>query len=232
MVIYSCYTFGMKKYSAGFSLVEIMVVVVIIGIISSFTYVSFSKSSAKGRDAERKTDLRALQAAIEQYKSKEGLYPEGCNAAGSWSGQVGTIYECPSASGEYILGLAPEYIAKLPTDPKLVDNSPNPSDSGYIYLVNSERSVYKLMALNTVESELVTYNHPLVRCGDMVPSSNECKSVPPNASGVGPYNQGFLPPSQCNTASIYNNDYAVWGGYASGANERIREFETDRIRCK
>ena len=109
-----------------------------------------------------------------------------------------------------------------------------------MYTVDDDGLVYKFMALNTVESESVPRTHEFARCGDVNNSQNECAAVPDSPLDSGGYNQSGSTPSQCNTPSQYNNDYAVSAGYArrgiafsnSYTTEKGREYGTDLIRCK
>lgn len=229
----------MKKSHAGFTLVEILIVVAVVGILSAVLYANFSDAREKARDAKRKTDLKTLQAAIELYKNDHGRYPAGCNAptinfsaTNNWSGQPGSGagYECPAGT-PYIIDLAPKYIPVLPTDPKL-----NGVGSGYMYTTNPTGTVYKLIVMNTVESEQVRYDvnppHPYVRCGKVTAAVSECSSIPSSAGGPYPgYNTGYGSQNNCRPPEIYN-DYAVSGGYADAATEKAMEYYTDIIRCK
>ncbi len=243
---------------SGFTFVEVLVVTAVLSIMAAVIILPVYQGLEQSRDADRQTDLSTLASAIELYKLENGRYPEGCNPSsgmdvtndshwlGVWSGQKGSGYDCIPASGEYIIGLAPEFIPVLPTDPKLnIDET----YSGYVYTTNPEGTVYKLMALNTVEDEIVTYLHPLSRCGDINLGSgangNECAIVPtptgfyPNTNpSCGTYNCFGSQAPSCDTSEI-NNDYAVWGGYASGGrsgmwrdSEKAREYFSDQIRCK
>lgn len=64
------YTFKMK----GFTLLEILIVVVLIGILSSLAVATFSNTAEKGRAAEAKTQLLMIQAAEDIYYSQNGKY--------------------------------------------------------------------------------------------------------------------------------------------------------------
>jgi prepilin-type N-terminal cleavage/methylation domain-containing protein len=146
----SCYTEGdMRKLQSGFTLVEVLLVIAIIGVLTTVAIVNFGNAREMSRDAQRKADLRNLQNAVELYKNKYGEYPEGCNGTEEWSGENGTDYACPaSAGGQYIVGLAPEFVPVLPVDPLRKSG-----DYGYVYVVNNEKTVYKIVAQNSVESD-------------------------------------------------------------------------------
>ena len=64
------------KDKTGFTLAEIMIVVAIIGIISMIVIPNLSKMHDRGNIAQAKSNLRALQAAAENYYVHNGnTYP-------------------------------------------------------------------------------------------------------------------------------------------------------------
>ena len=59
----------------GFTLLELLVVISIIGILMAFGVVAYSTAQQKGRDAKRIADIKAMQNGFEQYASAHsGLY--------------------------------------------------------------------------------------------------------------------------------------------------------------
>ncbi len=149
----------MKKRMAGFTLLELLVVITIIAILVVVGLSSFGGIKDKSNDAKRQADLRMVENALSLYKQKYGRYPARCtNSHANWSGEAGTNYACNSGS-EYIEGLVPEFISALPRDPRPVSGN-----QGYAYTVNAEGTVYKFMAKNTVESDDIGYDHPFQSC--------------------------------------------------------------------
>lgn len=64
-----------NKYS-GFTIVELLIVVVVIGVLAALVLNSFSSAQARARDTSRITKLNAIKKAIEGYYAENGRYPE------------------------------------------------------------------------------------------------------------------------------------------------------------
>jgi prepilin-type N-terminal cleavage/methylation domain-containing protein len=68
----------------GFTLLELLVVIGIIGVLVALATVAYSSAQVGGRNARRKQDLVAIQSALEQYYSENSFkYPvdSSCQAA-------------------------------------------------------------------------------------------------------------------------------------------------------
>lgn len=105
-----------KQSQRGFTFMEIMIVMVLLGILVTMVTGSFTSSSRRGRDNRRKSDLHNIQTALEAYMSDKGVYPE--------SSVDGEIVGC-GFSGSEICGWGMAfvdqndtvYMVKLPDDP-------------------------------------------------------------------------------------------------------------------
>src|SRR5689334_4379416 len=65
---------NMKEKEAGFTLVELMVVVAIIGILVAVAIPQYSKYQAKARQSEAKTALGAVYTAEQSFSVENGSY--------------------------------------------------------------------------------------------------------------------------------------------------------------
>lgn len=61
--------------SKGFTLIEMMVVMSIIGILMALTLTGIGSSRKGARDARRKVDLETIRSGLEMYKSDCNFYP-------------------------------------------------------------------------------------------------------------------------------------------------------------
>lgn len=64
----------MKK--TGFTLLELLIVISIIGILVTVAVASYTSAQKKARDSRRMTDIKSIQTAAEQFYSDQGAkYP-------------------------------------------------------------------------------------------------------------------------------------------------------------
>lgn len=63
------------KARRGFTLIELLIVIAVIGLLASIVLVGLSGFRASGRDARRLSEIRQVQALLEQYFNKCGAYP-------------------------------------------------------------------------------------------------------------------------------------------------------------
>jgi len=104
-----------KNKNLGFTLIELLVVVSLIGVLATLVLSNLNAARERGRDAQRKADMRNLQTALRIYYNDCGKYPinQSSNIAGC--GTCGTPSLCPWGSA-FETNLA-VYMKKLPSDP-------------------------------------------------------------------------------------------------------------------
>lgn len=101
--------------SEGFTLIELLIVVAIIGILAALLTTNFVAIRERARDAQRKSDLRQMQSALELYRSDNGAYP---STSGTYTLPIGVISgdgSCPDAGSFTSNGTT--YMQKIPCDP-------------------------------------------------------------------------------------------------------------------
>jgi prepilin-type N-terminal cleavage/methylation domain-containing protein len=64
-----------KTRSSGFTIVELLIVIVVIGILATLVIVTFTGIQQKGRNSQRQTDINAVQSHVEAFYADKGYYP-------------------------------------------------------------------------------------------------------------------------------------------------------------
>ncbi|MFZ7318559.1 type IV pilin protein [Comamonas jiangduensis] len=107
----------MQRKQNGFTLIELMIVVAIIGILSAVAYPSYTEYIMRGHRADARAGLLQAQMWLERAATATGVYPTNANpapvlpAALSWANDGSKRYTISlSASTEtsYTLTAAPK----------------------------------------------------------------------------------------------------------------------------
>ena len=64
------------KHNSGFTLVELIIVIAIIGILAAISIPAFKPAPDRAREAVLKTDLHTMREAFDQYFADKAHYPE------------------------------------------------------------------------------------------------------------------------------------------------------------
>ena len=97
-----------KNLVRGFTLIEIMVVVFIIGLLASIVTVSVNQSRMRGRDSRRMADLDTIRNAVEMFANQNnGTYP----------GTSGTTYTSAAGAGWLTAIVTGGILTTSPVDP-------------------------------------------------------------------------------------------------------------------
>ena len=105
----------------GFTLVELMVVIAILGVLAAIAIPKFGDATATANTAKIQADLRTMDAAIVMYQAQNGADPANLDA------------------------LKPGFIVEIPTVPKgdcfIGGTSPVAGPKGYYYNSTLKRAV-------------------------------------------------------------------------------------------
>ncbi len=117
----------------GFTLVEIIIVISIIGILATIVTMSVLSIRQHGRNAERSTDISLILNAIYQYAlDNNNQLPATITTATTTICRTGAA-TCIGLIDLSVLTLNQKYIPTLPTDPL----STSTTSTGYSLLKNS-----------------------------------------------------------------------------------------------
>ncbi len=70
---------SLKSKQSGFTIVELLIVIVVIGILAALVITTFTGIQQKARNTERTTDIKALHGQVEAYYAQNGKYPTLAN---------------------------------------------------------------------------------------------------------------------------------------------------------
>lgn len=65
-----------RRYQAGFTLIELMIVVVIVGVLTAIAYPSYQQSVLRSSRADAQADMLELTQWLERRYTVNGVYPD------------------------------------------------------------------------------------------------------------------------------------------------------------
>lgn len=117
------------KTEEGFTLIELIFVVIIIAVLAGIALVNMGASEDDAKTAIVKADLRMLATAIKVYKAKEGEFPESLDAL---------LHEGPKGYKPLLEALPIDPYAKITEEDKTTDY--NYSKTAIEATVSSDKS--------------------------------------------------------------------------------------------
>lgn len=110
----------MSNKPRGFTIVELLIVIVIIAILAAITIVAYNGIQQRARDAQRIQDVKTIAKALEMYYLDNGEFPShSCGSScpvpkkgGPWSTTADGSWSVLEAA------LVPKYLSALPKDPQ------------------------------------------------------------------------------------------------------------------
>ena len=99
-----------RQTSKGFTLIEVMVVIVILGILSALIVPNIIHKAGDARVAAAKADVAAIGQALDMYKLDNSSYPSSDQG-------LEALVKKPSGSPEPRNWNSNGYLKKLPMDP-------------------------------------------------------------------------------------------------------------------
>jgi len=125
----------MKKSNQGFTLIEIMVVVVILGILGALIIPNIMGRTDDARSTAARNDLRNIASALELYRLDNYDYP-------STDQGLEALVSEPSGFPEPVNWNSDGYLKKLPVDPWQTEYqyiSPGAESEFDLYSLGSDR---------------------------------------------------------------------------------------------
>ena len=105
---------------AGFTLIEMLIVVVVLGILSGIAVFAVQSLTGTSVQAACKSDYKTVEVAVEAYKAQLGIYPtqgqdgiSGTATDAVMTSTLGTCSERPSSSASAISTLSLPYMRRV-----------------------------------------------------------------------------------------------------------------------
>ena len=112
----------MTKRTKGFTLVEILIVVIILGILAAIIIPQFTDASEGARDSSIQSNLQAMRAQFELYKAQHNdTYPwatDQTNAAFDTDADTQTHLTTKTDAAGAAGGTLGPYMQNVPTNPR------------------------------------------------------------------------------------------------------------------
>jgi len=129
---------GKTQKQTGFTIVELLIVIVVIGILAAITIVAYNGVQKRASDSRRKSDIELIAKALEMYYIDVGRYPAGSGSTtinASWSTTA-------DASWQNLINALKPYVATLPSDPISTPSVAVTGSSGYNYAYYANNSTF------------------------------------------------------------------------------------------
>ena len=127
----SGFTHLRRSAEHGFTLVELMVVIVIIGLLATIVALNVLPAAGTARAATAKADVAVLEQALDQYRLDNISYPNATEG-------LQALLTAPATLAQPQRYRQGGYIKKLPQDPW---------DRAYLYRVPGQRGAFDIVSL-------------------------------------------------------------------------------------
>lgn len=159
--------------TAGFTIVELVVVIAVIGILVTIGTIAYRSIQDKTNFSIIDTDLKTIKASVEKYYAKNGSYP---TTADVWKFRA-------RDGNDFIPGLYPDFYTSPLPDVMTGSKTTNTQNT---YAYRSNGAYYRLIRyapipateLSQVPSELISPSCATDRWGYWVNTASPCNVAP------------------------------------------------------
>lgn len=147
---------SLKRKQSGFTIVELLIVIVVIGILAALVITTFAGVQRRARNTERETDVKAVHGHVEAFYANNGYYPglTGNLNTDSWvqtnmPGLDVDSLRAPNQTGNTVVGTGGTVDNYVYAATGCSGTSPSEQCTGYTLTANLEGGgTYDKQALN------------------------------------------------------------------------------------
>jgi general secretion pathway protein G len=151
----------MKRNARGFTLVEILIVVIILGILAAIVIPQFTNASTDARNNSTSSTLQTIRSQLELFKIQHGDIPPQTTGMAAFvvmlnkssTNDTGTVATVPAGTN-----FGP-YLQQSPVNPitKLTGTSTTASDATTGWYYNSTTTAYTIYPRSSDGTSITTF---------------------------------------------------------------------------
>ena len=101
-----------RRLAQGFTLIELMIVVAVVGILSAIAYPSYTEYVRRGHRADARAGLLQVQQWLERAATATGTYPTSLPSALTWTAdntkRYNIAFQAGNTTAAYVLTATPK----------------------------------------------------------------------------------------------------------------------------
>lgn len=132
----------MPKSRKGFTIVELLIVIVVIAILAAISLVAYNGVQQRARDSQRKADVAAIVKALELYYNDKGRYPGTPDETGGSSTINSGWSTTADSSWRNMVSALEPYAKGIGSDPISTPGAKMTEGIGYNYAYFASSTAY------------------------------------------------------------------------------------------
>ncbi len=108
---------GRKRGRKGFTLVELLVVIVVLAVLAAIVLPKFMNSGTRGKESALKSDLKLLRNAVSMFHTDTGAYPSSLSDLAATTAPANGLDSTGTSASITATDWHGPYLEDIPNDP-------------------------------------------------------------------------------------------------------------------